>query len=157
MGDSMKMPGKPRRTTPVLVAVLAASSGVAGCGVVTAKHTLVGGGPTVITVRDDANGKTVKARVGDRIELILSSTYWNLHGSSAPRVLRQNGPPVVLARPPSCPDLPGLGCTPEQVNFTALADGTAIVRASRTSCGEALRCAPDKTRFAVTLVIRASD
>jgi hypothetical protein len=28
-------------------------------------------------VRDEANGKTVKARVGDRIELILSSTYWN--------------------------------------------------------------------------------
>jgi hypothetical protein len=153
----MKMPGKPRRTTPALLAVLAASSIVAGCGTETAKHTAVGGRPTVIVVRDNANGKTVNARVGDRIELILSSTYWNLHGSSAPRVVRQNGPAVVLARPKNCPDLPGLGCTPEQVNFTALADGTAIIRASRTSCGEALRCAPDKTRFAVTLVVRASD
>ena len=153
----MTMPGRPRRTMSVLVAVLAASSVVAGCGIVTAKNTAVGGGSTVIVVRDDANGKTVKARVGDRIELILSSTYWNLDGSSAPRVLRQNGPAVVLARPPDCPDLPGLGCTPEQVNFTALADGTAIIRASRVSCGEALRCAPSKTRFAVTLVVRASD
>jgi hypothetical protein len=150
----MKMPGIPRRTTRVLVVVLAASV-IAGCGVVTTRHALAGGRSTVIVVRNNANGKTVKARVGDRIELILSSTYWNLHGSSAPRVLRQNGPAVVLARPPGCPDLPGLGCTPEKVNFTAMADGTAIIRASRTSCGEALRCAPDKTRFAVTLVVRA--
>lgn len=153
----MKMAGKPRRTTSVVVAVLAASSVAAGCGIVTPKHTVVGGGPTVIVLRDDANGQTVKARVGDRIELILSSTYWNLHGSSAPRVLRQNGPAVVLARPPDCPDIPGLGCTPEEANFRALADGTAIIRASRTSCGEALRCAPSKTRFAVTLVVRARD
>ena len=153
----MKTPDKPRRMVLVPVAVLAASAVVAGCGIATAKHKVVGGGPTVIVVRDEANGKTVKARVGDRIELILSSTYWNLHGSSAPRVLRQNGPAVVLARPPDCPDLPGLGCTPEQVNFTALADGTAIIRASRISCGEALRCAPSKTRFAVTLVIGSSD
>jgi hypothetical protein len=153
----MKVLGKLRRTTPVVVAVLAGGSFVAGCGNATAKHTVAGGGPAVIVVRGEANGKTVKARVGDRIELILSSTYWNLHGSSAPRVLRQNGPVVVLARPPGCPDLPGLGCTPEQVNFTALAGGTAIIRASRTSCGEALRCAPGKTRFAVTLVVGASD
>lgn len=153
----MKTHGKARRTTPVVVAMLAASIVGAGCGVVTAKHIVVSGGPTVIVVHDDANGKTVNARVGDRIELILSSSYWNMDGSSAPRVLRQNGPAVMLARPPDCPNLPGLGCTPEEVNFTALADGTAIIRAGRISCGEALRCAPGKTQFTVTLVVRASD
>jgi predicted small secreted protein len=152
----MNMPGRPGRATAVVVAVLAASAVAAGCGTVTGRHVRVGGDPTVIVVRDDANGKTLKVRVGDRIELILSSTYWNLHGNSAPRVLRQEGPVEVLARPPDCPDVPGVGCTPEQVNFTALADGTAIIKASRVSCGEALRCAPSKTQFAVTLVVGAS-
>lgn len=151
----MKTPGRLWCTTMAAVVVLAVSAVAAGCATVTAIHKVVGGGPSVIVVRDDANGKTVKARVGDRIELILSSTYWNVHGASAPRVIRQDGPAYALARPPGCPDIPGLGCTPEQVNFTALADGTAIIRASRISCGEALRCAPNKTRFAVTLVVMA--
>ena len=65
----------------------------------------------VIVVRDGANGNAVSARAGDRIELILSSSYWHVTGSSAPKVLQQDGPPVLLAKPSSCPDLPGLGCT----------------------------------------------
>ena len=152
----MKAPGKPGWTAVAVAGVLATSAVAAtGCGSVSATQ-VVGGGPRVIVVRDDANGKTVQARAGDRIELILSSTYWNIHGSSAPRVLRQDGPAEMLARPSSCPDIPGLGCTPQRVDFTTLRDGTAVIEASRISCGEALRCPPSKTRFAVTLVVRAN-
>jgi hypothetical protein len=108
----------------------------------------------VIVVRDDANGQSVSARAGDRIELILSSSYWHLTGSSAPSVLRQDGPPVLLSRPSSCPDIPGLGCIPVRADFTALADGKAVIRAGRSACGEALRCMPDQTRFSVMVVVR---
>jgi hypothetical protein len=108
----------------------------------------------VIVVRDGANGKAVSARAGDRIELILSSSYWHVTGSSAPSVLRQDGPPVLLPRPSSCPAIPGLGCTPVRAEFTALTNGTAMIKASRSTCGEALRCGPDQTRFTVNVVVR---
>jgi len=108
----------------------------------------------VIVVRDNANGKAVSARAGNRIELILSSSYWHLTGSSAPSVLRQDGPPALLPRPSSCPDIPGLGCTPVRANFTALTNGKAVITASRSTCGEALRCKPDQTRFTVIVVVR---
>src|SRR5215469_15891214 len=114
----------------------------------------VAGGTTMIVVRDDANGKAVSARAGDRIELILSSNYWHLTGSSAPRVIRQDGPPTLLSRPSSCPDIPGLGCIPVRADFTALTDGKAVITASRSACGEALRCKPDQTRLTVIVVVR---
>jgi hypothetical protein len=107
----------------------------------------------VIVVRDDANGKAVSARAGDRIELILSSSYWHVTGSSAPSVLRQDGPPVLLPRPKSCPDIPGLGCIPVRADFTARTDGRAAITARRSACGEALRCKPDQTRFTVIVVV----
>jgi hypothetical protein len=114
----------------------------------------VASGPTVIVVRDDANGKTVSARAGDRIELILSSSYWKVSGSSAPGVLRQDGPAALLPRPSSCPGISGLGCVPVRADFTALTDGMAVIAASRSACGEALRCMPDQTRFTVIVTVR---
>ena len=127
----------------------------AGCGTAPSRTSgPVAGGPTAIVVRDDANGKAVSAKAGDRIELILSSSYWHVTGSSAPSVLRQDGSPVLLSRPSSCPDLPGLGCIPVRTDFTALTNGQAIITASRSACGEARPCMPDQTQFTVIVVVR---
>jgi hypothetical protein len=137
------------------IAVAAAVLGVimttsAGCGTAAPRA----GGPVVLVVRDGANGKAVSARAGDRVELILSSSYWHVTGSSAPSVLREDGPPVLLSRPSSCPDIPGLGCTPVRADFTALTGGRAVLTAKRSACGEALRCKPGQTQFTVTVVVR---
>ena len=127
----------------------------AGCGTAGSRTSgPVAGGPMVIVVRDNANGKAVSARAGDRIELILSSSYWHVTGSSAPSVLRQDGSAVLLSRPSSCPDIPGVGCIPVRADFTALTDGTAVITASRSACGEARPCLPDQTRFTVTVAVR---
>src|SRR5215472_8792374 len=127
----------------------------AGCGTAASRAGgPAAGGPVVIVVRDDANGKAVSARAGDRIELILSSSYWHVTGSSAPSVLRPDGPPVPLPRPSSCPDIPGLGCAPVRADFTALTDGKTVITAERSACGEALRCQPGQSRFTVDVVIR---
>jgi len=144
------------RRMAVVVAVLAVSiMTCVGCGTAASRASgPVAGGPAVIVVRDAANGKAVSARAGDRIELILSSSYWHLTGSSAPGVLRQNGPATLLSRPDSCPAIPGLGCIPLRADFTALTDGQAVITASRSACGEALRCKPDQTRFTVIVVVR---
>jgi hypothetical protein len=143
---------QPRRfTAAVLVAVAACSLTAAGCGTAaSSRHP----DPKVIVVRDSANGKTVSVSVGDSLELILSSSYWNLSGSSASPVLRQDGATVLLARPKSCPDIPGLGCTPIRTIFKAVTRGTAVIKASRSTCGEALRCTGKRaTKFTLTVVV----
>ena len=129
---------------------------IAACGTATSSAAPNSAGPKEIAVLDAANGKTVSAMAGDTIQLTLSSSYWNVAGSSAPRILRQDGQPKLLPRPASCPPTPGLGCTPERVDYTALAVGTAVISASRTSCGEALRCAKKDTHFSVTVIVRKS-
>jgi len=127
----------------------------AGCATVVSRGSApVAGGPAVIVVRDDANGKAVSVRAGDRIELILPSSYWHVSGSSAPSVLRQNGSSVLLSRPGVCPEVPGLGCVPVRTDFTALTEGKAVITARRSACGEALRCKPGQTRFTVIVAIR---
>ena len=127
----------------------------AGCGTAASRASgAAGGGPKVIVVRDDANGKSVSARAGDRIELVLSSSYWHVTGSSAPSVLRQDGPPVLLPRTSSCPHIPGLGCPPVRADFTARTNGRAAITARRSACGEALRCKPGQTRFTVIVIVR---
>lgn len=109
---------------------------------------------TLTIAHDHANGKTIRLAVGDQLELILSSSYWKLRGSSAPAVLRQDGPTKLLPRPSTCPDIPGIGCTPVRTMFTALAPGTVQITASRITCGEALLCRPDQRRFRVTVIVR---
>ena len=144
--------GAGRRCAVAAAAVAAVTA--AGCGAAPATPP-ARGGPPVIVIRDNANGTMVPVASGDRVELILSSSYWEVAGSSAPRVLRQDGPATLMPRPSSCPEnIPGLGCIPIQMKFTALADGRAVIKASRTSCGEALRCGPHHTRFTVTVVVR---
>lgn len=142
--------------TAVAVAVIAVGIMTsAGCGTAASRASgPVAGGQTVIVVHDDANGKAVSTKAGERIELILSSSYWRVTGSSAPTVLRQDGVPVLLSRPKSCPDIPGLGCTPVRADFTALTDGKAEITAQRSACGEAMRCKPDQTRFTVIIDVR---
>jgi hypothetical protein len=142
-----------RRRCAIAAAAVAAVT-AAGCGAAPATPP-ARRGPPVIVIRDSANGTMVPVAAGDRVELILSSSYWEVAGSSAPRVLRQDGPATLMPRPSSCPEnIPGLGCIPIRMKFTALADGRAVIKASRTSCGEALRCGPHHTRFTVTVVVR---
>ncbi len=147
-----------RLTAAVIGAVATCAVAAGGCG--TAASSASGDprghhDPKLVVARDAANGTTVSLGVGDSLRLILSSSYWKVSGSSAPRVLRQDGTAVLPARPSSCPDIAGLGCTPVRIAFAALTRGTAVIKASRTTCGEALRCAGKRaTQFTLTVVVR---
>ena len=144
-----------RLNAVLLLAALAALGTLltAGCASSAAPGTRQSIGAMVV-VKDDANGKTVDASVGQTVVLILSSTYWAVSGSSAPNVLRQDGPTVQLSRPASCPKLPGIGCVPVETHFRAAAPGTASITAHRAACGEAMPCATDQQNFKVTVVVR---
>lgn len=134
----------------VAVACIGCLTLVMGC----ASHGSTGGPGSAVTVKDDANGTMVHVHVGTEVELVLSSSYWIVDGSSAAAVLRQDGGSTVLPRPSDCPPIPGLGCQPVQTDFTAVAVGTAIVTARRTVCGEARSCPPDSQHFLVTVVVQ---
>jgi hypothetical protein len=165
------LPGSTSRRgrTSVACAIAAAAAlavAISGCGSVPAGSASGGNGTSTsgsagpgsaghktVVARNNANGGTLSVRVGDSVKLVLSSSYWNVSGSSKPRVLGQDGVAVLLPRPPGCPAIPGLGCRPIQVMFTALAPGSAIITASRTTCGEALACDKRGTHFQLTVVV----
>jgi len=145
------------RRRGALVAALAAGALILGaCGAADAATTPASSASNHhnVTVRDTANGKWIWVNPGDRVELILGSSYWHVQGSSAPRVLKQMGPTVVMPRPSSCPPIPGLGCAPVRTDFVALARGKAVIKASRTTCGEALACDAKDSHYTVTIAVR---
>jgi hypothetical protein len=157
--ESVRPRGGVRAGRPAFRCLLAGAAVallVAGCGSglpsAGGRHSHSPGSMTVSS--DHANGRTLHVTVGERLNLILSSTYWQLRGSSAPAVLRQDGATSPLPRPSSCPKLPGLGCVPVRASFRAIAPGTAVITASRTTCGEALACAAGQRHFRVTIVVR---
>jgi hypothetical protein len=115
-----------------------------------------GGGDSPVVVRDGSNGRTVSVTVGEHLEVILASSYWTVQGSSQPQVLQQDGPTKLMPRPAGCAaNIPGLGCVPVRTDFSALTPGTTVITASRTSCGEAMRCMPKQQHYTLTVVVRA--
>jgi hypothetical protein len=128
---------------------------------VVAAGVLVGAGPAapaavsqratvVATDRDD--GRTLTLQHGQRLRVVLSSTYWELHASTRPAVLRLTAAPQVKPQPSGC--VPGGGCGTATAVYAAVAPGRAVVKASRTSCGEAMGCTAADGSFRLVVVVR---
>ena len=138
---------------PVLGTLVAAAVvAVAGCGTV---NQAAGGpppAPRLVTEHDAANGTTIHVAVGDKVALILGSSYWQFAGSSTPAVLHQEGPVTLMKSAHKC--MPGVGCQPKRAVFKALSRGKAVVTAHRVTCGEALACTGSRGHFKLTVVVR---
>jgi ABC-type phosphate transport system substrate-binding protein len=141
-----------RSLRPVLVAAMAMAA------VLCATAPPAGASAAAVAGHRDAtevdNGTTVGLHRGDTLTVTLHSTYWTIDGSSDPAVLVARGPQATQAEPPSsrrC--VPGQGCGTVSRSFTAAAGGTADVGASRTSCGEALRCTPEQSTWVLHVVV----
>jgi hypothetical protein len=135
------------------VAVTAALFATVGCS---SARSITGTPPTVpdnpaIVLDEHANSSTVQVVVGRRVELLLHSSYWTDFGSSQSAVVRADGSVRTLPTSQRC--IPGGGCNPVLATFTAQKVGTAVLSASRTSCGEALRCSPANSHYRVTIVV----
>jgi hypothetical protein len=139
-----------------VVLCLVSAAFLASCGAV-----MTGGGPSpspgstpearLVVATDSDNGKTFELHVGDRLEVKLASTYWNIHESSDLSVLRLAGPPAISPQPNGC--VPGAGCGLAIASFTAVDTGSADVTASRTSCGEAMRCVGSAGSYRISVVV----
>ncbi|HET9728879.1 MAG TPA: PASTA domain-containing protein [Acidimicrobiia bacterium] len=118
--------------------------------------TRVGTPSTIITplhLGDADNGHTVQARVGQEIDINLDSTYWQFDTTLNRAIVDYSSGGVTVVTTPGC--VPGGGCGTITGHFIARAVGTAVISASRTSCGEALACAPAQSHWSVTIHVTA--
>jgi len=112
--------------------------------------TATGAATADVTATDKDNGHELRVRGGQRIRIVLSSTYWNFQGSSDSTVLRAEGAAQVSPQP-GC--VPGAGCGTATATYRAVAPGRATVTATRRSCGEAMGCASGNDRYTLTVVV----
>jgi hypothetical protein len=107
-----------------------------------------------LTATDGENGHRITVHVGDRVSVILHSTYWDFAGSSNAAVMAPDGSPKVSPNPSGC--VPGQGCGTVTAVFVAIAPGTAQITASRVSCGEALRCTGSAGTYRLAVTVQSS-
>lgn len=161
----------------VAVVAIAGLCALAGCGTSGAASPVAGGAaattaaspaatatpaspsaaaPASRVIDERDNGRVVRVAAGSAVIVVLHSTYWHFGAPPAGAVLAEIGLPSPAPSPPGTGGcMPGMGCGTVTAVFHAVGVGTAVVRASRISCGEALRCRASQGRFVVTIVVAA--
>ena len=145
-GAAGVMPATGESPTPGPSAVASASADP-----VVPLHTPPRNGPRTVVVGDQDNGHTVSLRSGERLEVVLASTYWQVDGSSNANVSRPTAPPTVRPQVTGC--AVGGGCGTVTALFDAVGPGRADVSAKRTSCDEAMSCTGSLGFYRVTAVV----
>ena len=115
-----------------------------------------GTGHPTVTLTEDDNGHSVTLHPGQRLQVILHSTYWTFDGGTDTSVLARQGDTQFHPGTPGrggCPSFPGSGCGTAVQEYVADGPGTSTVTASRTTCGEALLCQPDQSTWTVDVTV----
>ena len=94
------------------------------------------------------NGASVTLHSGGRLEVSLAG-QWTFQPVSTPTVLQAGLPSA--GTEPNCH--PGTGCVLVTEEFTAVGGGTATIVATRTNCGEAMRCTSANDHFQLTVSV----
>lgn len=102
--------------------------------------------------RDTASGHTLTLRRGQLLRVVLSSTYWQFGSAPDPAVLRAVAAPQTSPRRSGC--VPGGGCGTVTATFVGVGAGRTDVVAHRSSCGEAMGCTAQASRFTLHVVVR---
>jgi hypothetical protein len=139
------------------VAIIVGLGLIGGCATPTAPSGTTAVAPTApvpasrpIDITDQDNRGTVHLRTGQVIQFSLHSTYWSEPASVPTSVLAIDGA-VSRVTGGRCPI--GNGCGTVSARFRAVGAGVARLRAQRSTCGEAMLCAPDQRQFVVTVVV----
>jgi hypothetical protein len=101
-------------------------------------------------VGDSRDGGNVALRVGQRLRVVLHSTYWAFRSVSDSGVLHLVLAPTVA---PKAGCVPGQGCGTVTAVYVARSVGKSTVKAARTSCGEAMGCTADAGSYTLTVVV----
>jgi hypothetical protein len=155
-GSGPPSPPVAMSTTPFAPASMVAGSTVqhsAAMITTTGTFTHPSSAPQPITVPDTASGTTVSLQVGQTLHVVLGaltrtgSTYWQFATTTTP-VVRPIGAARIAPGPRAgrCA-ITGSGCGTVTLTVVATARGTTNISASRTTCGEAIRCEPAQANF----------
>lgn len=108
-------------------------------------------GPTV-TVSSSDRLSHVTLFKGGHLVVTMKSTYWKIRRPSG-HALRPLGSPVTHSMF-NCHQPPGSGCGTVVESFVAIASGTSVISAARSSCGEALRCSAANASWSESVRVR---
>jgi hypothetical protein len=102
--------------------------------------------------------KVVAVKFGGRVQLSLHSMYWHLTMPPKNASLTAKGLPILkpIFPGPTAPNgcrIAGSGCGTQTWVFTATKVGFTHLIATRTTCGEAMRCTGTNGRFEVTVKV----
>ena len=109
-------------------------------------------------ISESSKGKVVSVKIGSTFSVVLNSTYWQYAPLAVTKAIVAQADPVTAAifpgptAPAGCTH-PGTGCGTVTWKFKAEAIGSAIISASRTTCGEAMRCVGTQGAYAVTVKV----
>lgn len=154
---------QPRSSVSLVAAVVIAAS-LAGCGssgtsaspssvaVTRAPTSSLAATTATVTITEKDRGRTVRVRAGQRLRVVLNSTYWTMKPVTHWQVLAPDGNPVTSPEPSGC--VPGGGCGSVTAVYDAVGPGSAELTATRTSCGEAMGCAASDATWMVTVLVR---
>ena len=106
----------------------------------------------MVTASEADNGHVVRLRAGQRLRVVLHSTYWAMKPVTSSQVLSPDGNPVTSPQPSGC--VPGGGCGTLTAGYRAVAPGREKLMATRTSCGEAMGCTSADASWTVTVLVR---
>lgn len=110
------------------------------------------GAATPLTLSEASNHHTVTIVAGTTFSVKLHNTYWTLTPLPSTSALAQVGvTKVVGSLPSSSGCVPGQGCGTVSAHFVTRHAGYARLSATRTSCGEALRCTPASGHWTVVV------
>ena len=108
--------------------------------------------PAVVRVITEADNRhAVKIRRGQKLAVQLHNTYWRFAAPSTSALVAIGAPVYAPKLGGGC--VPGEGCGTVTARFRAARTGSATIKATRQSCGEALRCRPGAGTFEVTVAV----
>jgi hypothetical protein len=105
--------------------------------------------PTTVTVSEAQNGKTVTVHKGNQVRVLLHSTYWTIAKAQGKALTTSSAQTTKGTGSPCRPA--GSGCGTASRRFLAAGIGAGSLTASRTTCGEALRCTGNQGQYKVTI------
>jgi hypothetical protein len=136
----------PKHLSPVAIALLLV---LLGCANSSSSRAATRPLP-VVQVSDARDGGTVGLHLGQRLRVVLHSTYWEFKAVGDPAVLHLTATPAVA---PKGGCVPGQGCGTVTAVYVARALGRTTVKAARTSCGEAMGCTGGAGGYTLTVVV----
>ncbi len=96
------------------------------------------------------NNKTVNLKVGQKLTVSLDSTYWQFAAPSNTAVQASGDS---IHTPCSQKTVPGSGCGTVSQVYVAKTKGQSLITASRVTCGEALACTAEQSKYQLTIVV----